>query len=168
MMRDVIPVFGPDFIPWIPPKVQWPWLWVYCEDPHCGHVRAVPVAPWLIRWGIEPKDICKALRASLYCGVCGRRGCHFGNPLISAEGIEAFPAVGKQIRINGPRRWNETYPAAEERNRAEYLAKYPTGDALGEFRGIGRLRFMCNLYSVKVGQKHMSVVKTFGTVEGII
>jgi putative SOS response-associated peptidase YedK len=136
------------------PEIPLTWLWVRCEDPHCGHARAVPVTPWIIRWGITPKDICPAMRASFYCGVCGRRGRHFGGPMLSGEGIEAFPPAGKQVRINGPKRWNETYPAAEERNRAEYITKYPTGDALGEFRGLGgRLGSMCNLYSVTSSQQ---------------
>jgi putative SOS response-associated peptidase YedK len=62
--------------------------------------------------------------------------------------------LGEHVRINGERGWNETYLDAEVRNRTEYLAKYPTGDALGEFRGLGgKLRFMCNLYSVTSSQQ---------------
>ena len=76
----------------------------------------------------------------------------FHGPLVTGDGIEAFPPPGEQVRISGERRWNETYPEAEARNRAEYLAKYPTGDALGEFQGVGRLRFMCNLYSVRTSK----------------
>lgn len=134
------------------PEVRHKWHWVTCVNPFCGHARAVPLAPWIIRWGIERKDACVAIRKHFYCSVCGRRGCVFHGPLVTGDGIEAFPPLGKQVRINGERRWNETYPDAEARNRAAYLAKYPTGDALGEFQGVGRLRFMCNLYSVRTSK----------------
>lgn len=153
---EIVPIWNRHYHGAHLPDVRHTWHWISCADPHCGHARAIPLAPWLIRWGIEGKDIADAIRKHFYCGVCGRRGGVFHGPLVNGDGIEAFPAIADQVRINGPRRWNETYPAAEERNRAEYLAKYPTGDALGEFRGVGRLRFMCNLYSVKVGQKHIA------------
>ncbi len=133
MAREMVPIWNVTVHAAHLPEINPTWLWVHCEDPHCGHARALPLVPWIIRWGIARKDVCKAMRASFYCSVCGRKGCHFGRPLLAGEGIEAFPPLGLHIRINGPRRWDETYPDAEERNRAEYLARYPSGDAITDF-----------------------------------
>ncbi len=91
--------------------------------------------------------------------MCGTRGCVFGHPLVDGAGIEAFPPRDKLISLGGtwPALAGEVHWQTVKRKQAEYLARYPTGDALlGEFRGTGRLRFMCNLYSVKVGQKHIA------------
>jgi hypothetical protein len=61
---------------------------------------------------------------------------------------EGYPA--QELRINGPRRPDETYPDAEARVLREYLARYPCGDAI---KTVG---CMCNLYSLKSGQKHIA------------
>ncbi len=138
------------------PDIKTTWAWLYCRVPFCGHVRAVAFAPWRIRWGAD--DVERAIKRHFYCSVCGRKGCEFVAPRLDSEGIEPFPPIGlgQHIRINGERKTRETYPDAEARNLAEYFAKYPSGDALGEFRGTGRLRLMCNLYSVKSGQNHIA------------
>ncbi len=36
------------------------WVWVSCVSPFCGHSRAVPLAPWRIRWGAE--DVSSLMR----------------------------------------------------------------------------------------------------------
>ncbi len=90
--------------------------------------------------------------------MCGTRGCVFGNPLLDGAGVEHFPHRKDLVRLGGtwPSLPGEVKWQTVTRKQAEYLSRYPTGDALGEFRGAGTLRFMCNLYSVKVGQKHIA------------
>ena len=138
------------------PHVRHCWLWVYCRIPFCGHSRAVPLAPWRIRWGADSPE--QLMRRYFRCAMCGTPGCVFGAPLLDGEGIEAFPAREALVRLGGtwPAQSGEVKWQTVERMQAAYMAKYPTGDALGEFRGDGRLRLMCNLYSVKAGQKHIA------------
>lgn len=48
------------------------WAWVYCRNPACGHYRAMPLAPFAIRWGMDAStDI---IRERLRCAACGRLG----------------------------------------------------------------------------------------------
>jgi hypothetical protein len=67
--------------------------------------------------------------------MCGARGVIFGAPntLYGTDTIEPFPAV--PIRIGGRRQDGESSLGANARNRADYLRRYPSGDALGAFRG---------------------------------
>lgn len=125
------------------------WLWVHCTSPQCGHCRAVPLAPWRIRWGSENPT--RLMRQHFRCGSCGRKGCVFQPPHVGTgqNGVvighrESYPN-GRELRINGERRWPETYPEAEARVRAEYLARYVIGDAINMVGG------MCNLYSMTKG-----------------
>jgi putative SOS response-associated peptidase YedK len=121
----------------------YPWSWVVCTDFQCGHSRAIPFAPWAIRWGVD--DVIAEIRRNFRCSMCGKRGVIFSTPSNASPPVygptgghrdrtcEAFPAI--PIRIGGRRQDGEGSLGADERNRAEYLARYPTGDALGEFRG---------------------------------
>jgi putative SOS response-associated peptidase YedK len=134
------------FVPDTPPLT---WVWVYCVGPMCGHVRAVPLAPWRIRWGVENPT--RLMRQHFRCGSCGRQGCEFGEPGRGSGqnggrigDDEPYPH-GRELRINGERRWPETYPDAHARAKLEYLARYVSGDAIKMVGG------MCNLYSMTKG-----------------
>jgi putative SOS response-associated peptidase YedK len=80
--------------------------------------------------------------------VVPAKGCEFEPPrrgtgqngLVRSH-AEDYPH-GQELRMNGERRWPETTPAAEKRVLAEYLARYPNGDA------IKTVDAMCNLYSM--------------------
>jgi len=114
------------------PGNLFPWSWLYCTDYQCGHARAIPFVPWMIRWGVgQPIDL---IRRNFYCSRCGKRGVTFGSPntLQGTDLIEPFPA--QPVRIGGKRRDGESSLGADARNRSEYLARYPSGDALGQFR----------------------------------
>jgi putative SOS response-associated peptidase YedK len=126
------------------------WVRVRCQSPSCGHSRAMPLAPWRIRWGVEnPMPI---MSKHFRCGSCGRQGCEFEAPHRGTgqngarRGVDQPYPHGDELRITGPRRWPETYPDAEVRVRAEYLARYLCGDA------IRTVDCMCNLYSQKRSQ----------------
>lgn len=157
-MAERIPIFGPDYMAWSPPTIRWPWLWVCCVSPFCGHARAVPVTPWIIRWGQD--DVAAAMRRYFRCGVCGGKGCNFISPAIDNEGIEAFPN-GRELRMSGPRRTGESYQMRDARVLAEYLSRYPGGDALKTVDA------MCNLYSVKRPQQEIrDLVKAMRDLTG--
>ena len=132
-MADRIPIFGPDFKAWSPSKIRWSWLWVYCVSPFCNHARAIPLAPWRIRWNV--RDPSEAMRRNFFCSVCGRKGCCFVHPTINADGIEAFPARAEAIRMSGERRTGESFDARDARVLSEYLTRYPSGDAISNFQG---------------------------------
>lgn len=131
-MADRTPIWGPGFKPWAPPEIRVSWVWVYCVSPFCNHARAVPIVPWRIRWG-EP-DPSPLMKQRFRCGVCGQKGCLFVKPSMDHDGIETFPA-GRELRMAGHREPGESYATADARVTATYLIKYPSGDALGEFRG---------------------------------
>ena len=131
------------------------WLWIFCTSPFCGHVRAMPLAPWRIRWGVENPS--KQMRRYFRCAACGRKGCEFGVPRrgTGQNGArigedEEYPH-NKEMRMGqGEARWPETKWEAKERVLKDYLARYPCGDA------IKTLDCMCNLYSLRSGQKHIT------------
>jgi hypothetical protein len=91
----------------------------------------VPLAPWRIRWG--EADNLAAMRRHFRCGACDRKSCVFIEPHVDREGVDPFP-VGRELTIGGERKPDETWPERDARLRAEYLARFPSGDALGEFR----------------------------------
>src|SRR6185437_270893 len=101
------------------------WLRVRCTSPFCNHSRALPLAPWRIRWGAD--RVIAMMRRYFRCGSCGRKGCIFEVPRRgtgqngAVKGyVEEYP-WGKELRITGERRWPETTPDAEKRVLAEYL-----------------------------------------------
>lgn len=134
-----------------PYEQQPKWFWIRCVSPFCGHARAIPTAPWIIRWGADAPAM---MRASFRCAACGRRGCTFDRPRPDYQGAnkiltwnpEFFPA-GREVHMAGERKTGETSPDAARRVRAEYLARYRCGDAIRSVDG------MCNLYSVTKGQQ---------------
>ena len=138
----------------IPETRSFFWVRVRCRIPFCGHSRAIPLAPWRIRWGVENPT--RLMRRFFKCGSCGRRGCEFEAPHLGTGqngakiGVNQQYPHGDELRIRGERRWPETYPDAAERVLAEYKARYPCGDA------IRTVDAMCNLYSLKAGQKHIA------------
>jgi len=137
-----------------PPEPKLQWIWLSCVYPFCGHTRAIPLAPWRVRWGDQ--DLFQNISRHFKCGSCGRRGCVFYEPRRgtgqngAAVGIDEPYPWGRELRINGERRWPESYPDAEIRVIAEYRARFPCGDA------IRMLDCMCNLYALKSGQKHVA------------
>jgi putative SOS response-associated peptidase YedK len=124
------------------------WVWVYCISPFCNHARAVPLAPWRIRWGVE--DPSPLMRRYFRCGVCGRSGCVFHPPRESIKGVietwdpEYFPA-GRELHMAGPKEINESREEQRQRVLKAYMARYPNGDA------IRTVDAMCNLYSMTKG-----------------
>jgi len=110
------------------------WIWLNCTNYRCGHSRAVPFAPWAIRWGNN--ELGDAIRQRFFCSMCGKRGAIFTMPGIEHETslLQPFP-IGAHIRIGGERRLGESCNSQEVRCRVEYLMHYPSGDALAEFRG---------------------------------
>jgi putative SOS response-associated peptidase YedK len=127
-----LPIWDRAVQPWCLPHVQHSWLWVCCVSPFCSHARAVPIAPWRVRWGED--DTLAAMRRQFRCGVCGQKGCVFLNPKTDIHGVAPFPA-GRELVMSGARQTGESYAARDARVMAEYLARFPSGDALGEFRG---------------------------------
>jgi hypothetical protein len=97
------------------------------------------MAPWRIRWGLQ--DVMGEIKRQFRCSVCGQRGCTFDltpRDLVGANGLkrwepEFFPSA--PFRLGGERLVGESYADRDRRVLAEYLAKYPSGDALAEFRG---------------------------------
>jgi hypothetical protein len=46
------------------------WAWAYCINPSCGYYKAVALAPFAIRWGIDAssdliRNICAARTAAI-------------------------------------------------------------------------------------------------------
>jgi hypothetical protein len=132
MSNTRIPIWNRPVKPWCLAAVRHTWAWVVCISSFCGHRRAVPIAPWRIRWGED--DTWTAIRQHFRCGACGRKGCVFLVPQVDGEGIDPFPPRDQLLRIGGERKIGETYPDRDARVRVEYLARFPSGDALGEFR----------------------------------
>lgn len=131
------------------------WIRVYCRIPFCGHSRAIPLAPWRIRWGVEnPTPI---MRKVFRCGLCGRRGCVFETPMLGTGqngrvlGYQEEYPYDAELRFGrGEANWPEKRHEADERVLKAYLARYRNGDA------IRTVDCMCNLYSLKAGQKHIA------------
>lgn len=68
------------------------WFWLACAEFTCGHLAAVPYAPFAIRWGLDaPLDW---LRKRARCSQCGHKGAVITLPSWSGEsqGWAAFPA----------------------------------------------------------------------------
>jgi hypothetical protein len=135
MSNARIPIWNQPVNAWCLPRVRLTWVWVCC-GPLCGHRRAIPLAPFRIRW--DDADIYAAIRRRFRCGGCGRSGCTFMEPRIDAEGIEPFP-VGHVLRIGGDRKIGETVPNKDARVRAEYTrcSCPPPVRALGNELGQG-------------------------------
>lgn len=113
------------------PRVAW--LWMSCTDYLCGHARAMPITPWVIRWGEEA--IGDVMRRRFFCSMCGKRGAIFTHPGIEHGTLLPNPFPDQPVRIGGRRLILESCNDREIRCRAEYLARYPSGDALSEFQG---------------------------------
>ena len=116
------------------------------------HSRAVP----LLRRGVF--DGVRMLQISLCVDISGARCAeHLDACLGRRFEWRRHRGIQQEKRRFGwgtrPAQSGEVKWQTVERMQAAYLAKYPSGDALGEFRGAGRLRFMCNLYSHTKGQQ---------------
>jgi hypothetical protein len=91
----------------IPDMRPMQWVRVRCKFPFCGHSRALPLAPWRIRWGTgNPTPL---MARYFRCGSCGRNGCEFEVPYRgtgnngAVVGYEEPYPYGRELRINGER-----------------------------------------------------------------
>lgn len=70
------------------------WVWLSCNNLHCSHRVAVPLAPFVIRWGADASS--DRLRINTVCRVCGHRGASLQVPGITgpvdAREPDPFPA----------------------------------------------------------------------------
>src|SRR5262249_48488489 len=101
-----------------------PWLWVYCRDYRCGHVRAVALAPWAIRWGVaNPVDL---IEERFRCVMCDQRGATVRLAGIEHEAhdYQQF-SVHRAVGISCPRRIPESWEAHAARSAAIYEAQRP-------------------------------------------
>jgi hypothetical protein len=72
-----------------------PWLWVHCTDYLCGHSRAVVLAPWAIRWGVDnPGEL---IRRNFRCVMCDRMNAGFIQATMDHDGRTAKRQVS-QVR----------------------------------------------------------------------
>jgi len=61
------------------------WAWLYCTNYHkCWHKRAMPLAPFVIRWGADASS--NVLRRRARCSKCGHKGCTLMHPSIGSDG----------------------------------------------------------------------------------
>jgi hypothetical protein len=79
-----------------------PWLWLWCEGriAHgniCHHHRAVAIAPFAIRFGLEASP--DLIRRNARCSKCGHKGAGFLHPSWGRDDkglpFPAFP-VGRE------------------------------------------------------------------------
>jgi hypothetical protein len=66
------------------------WVWVYCRNSECGHYRAMPLAPFAIRWGMHASS--DLVRKLLRCSACGEKGVSI------SRSLDAFSASGAAQR----------------------------------------------------------------------
>ena len=68
------------------------WFWAHCGM--CSRQRAIPLAPFVIRWGTDASS--DMLRRNLTCSHCGHRGASLQHPSwVDMEiGLQAFPRGG--------------------------------------------------------------------------
>jgi hypothetical protein len=66
------------------------WWWLICET--CLHTRAIPLAPFVIRWGRHASS--DVLRRNARCSACGHRGAVMRHPSFYDSGVryQPFPA----------------------------------------------------------------------------
>lgn len=70
------------------------WLWFYCRNHQCRHRAAVPLAPFIIRWGPDVDIV--FVRERVRCAVCGTLGPDTVHPSWSGtdaadRGWQPFP-----------------------------------------------------------------------------
>ena len=67
------------------------WLWVFCNARECTHRRALPLAPFVIRYGKDASS--DVLRRNFTCSRCGRRGASLQVPSWAMQtGEQFFPS----------------------------------------------------------------------------
>lgn len=73
------------------------WLWLHCED--CGHMRAVPLAPFVIRWGDSASG--DVLRKSARCSECGHKGAALQHPSYkdTQSGRQPIPTHWPSLKV---------------------------------------------------------------------
>jgi hypothetical protein len=54
------------------------WLWVLCNNRSCMRRSAIPLAPFVIRYGADASS--DVLRRNFTCSGCGRRGASLQVP----------------------------------------------------------------------------------------
>ena len=65
------------------------WFWAHCGM--CSRQRAIPLAPFVIRWGTDASS--DMLRRNLTCSHCGHRGASLQHPswVDTQIGVQPFP-----------------------------------------------------------------------------
>jgi len=94
----VMPLLPDDEVPTIGAlaKSEPRWIWANCNTVNCGHARAVPLIPFLIRWGADASS--NLLRQNLSCSKCGARGVYITLPSrIGSHGAQEFPTERAMI-----------------------------------------------------------------------
>ncbi len=72
------------------------WVWLYCDNVDhrgiCGHYCAIPLAPFIIRWGKDASS--DLLRKSFVCSKCGARTTSIKHPSWADRqiGFQMFPS----------------------------------------------------------------------------
>jgi putative SOS response-associated peptidase YedK len=117
------------------------WIWISCDAPGCGHYAAVPLTPFILRWG--PDAPLGWLRQGFVCTRCGGRAT-------SARWPNNDKTYNGPPPIDGGRQWTgrEVWP---EPLSMHYLASHGRGwDGKTDWHpvlGIIAFDAMCNLYS---------------------
>ena len=66
------------------------WVWAYCDNVGCGHISALPLVPFVIRWGAKASS--NLIRRNLTCSKCGTRGVSITLPSqLGSHGPQTFP-----------------------------------------------------------------------------
>lgn len=65
------------------------WLWVQCADWRCLHKVAMPLAPWIIRWGSDASS--DVLRQCAKCGKCGHKRATLEHPSWGGSDVGFVP-----------------------------------------------------------------------------
>ena len=69
------------------------WVWLHCAG-QCAHYVALPLAPFVIRWGADVSS--NVLRRNARCTVCGHKGAtiQIVTPPSTADGVyRPFPTT---------------------------------------------------------------------------
>jgi hypothetical protein len=78
------------------------WSWLYCNNAHkCRHHRAMPLAPFVIRWGADGSS--DVPRRCARCTVCGHKGATMIHPSMGSEESGVYQPFPTGVRQKGGR-----------------------------------------------------------------
>ena len=72
------------------------WLWIYCDGGNCDNRIAVPLAPFVIRWGPVARG--SKLADAFKCTVCGHKGGLLRAESWGSERKETPFPIGKVLK----------------------------------------------------------------------